>query len=160
LKTRSCLYLFILPFLLSGILCTSCTPKANTPSSLPSGKILRKGSVEEVAVLVQKTKELTAAGRYEEAIPYSKRSLEIAERILGKDDPIVANCLNDLATLYQDAGRYAEAEPLYKRALEIHEKTLGKDHPDVLRALTTWRSFIEPLAGMLRRSRCIKGHWR
>ena len=74
-----------------------------------------------MAALVQKTKELTDAGRYEEAIPYSKRSLEIVERILGKDDPDVATGLNNLATLYQDSGRYAEAEPLNKRSLEIRE---------------------------------------
>ena len=34
---------------------------------------------------------------------------------------IVADSLNNLATLYADKGNYEEALPLYKRALKIYE---------------------------------------
>ncbi|WP_417913250.1 tetratricopeptide repeat protein [Candidatus Electronema sp. TJ] len=74
-------------------------------------------------------------GRYEEAEPLYKRSLEIWEKALGKEHPHVAATLNNLAELYRTQGRYEEAVPLYKRSLEIWEKALGKEHPHVAAAL-------------------------
>ena len=58
-------------------------------------------------------------GRYAEAEPLFRRSLEIQEKQLGRDHPDVATSLNNLADLYRAMGRYAEAEPLYRRSLEI-----------------------------------------
>jgi tetratricopeptide (TPR) repeat protein len=75
------------------------------------------------------------AGRYSEAEPLYKRSLQIREKVLGPEHPDVAASLNNLALLYRDQGRYPEAEPLYKRSLEIVEKVLGPEHPDVATSL-------------------------
>ena len=71
------------------------------------------------------------AGRYSEAEPLYKRSLQIREKVLRPEHPNVATSLNNLASLYRDQGRYPEAEPLYKRSLEIWEKVLGPEHPNV-----------------------------
>ncbi|MBT6561325.1 MAG: tetratricopeptide repeat protein, partial [Candidatus Scalindua sp.] len=68
-------------------------------------------------------------GKYEEAEPLYKRSLEIKEKSFGPDHPDVATTLNNLADLYRQQGKYEEAEPLYLRDLEITEKSLGPDHP-------------------------------
>ncbi len=68
-------------------------------------------------------------GRYAEAEPLFRRSLEINEKQLGADHPNVAQSLNNLAALYREMGRYAEAEPLYRRSLEIKEKKLGATTP-------------------------------
>ena len=70
-------------------------------------------------------------GLYPIAEPLLRCALEIGEKTLGKDHPIVATYINNLAELLRTQGRYSEAEPLYRRALEIGEKVLGKDHPDV-----------------------------
>ena len=75
------------------------------------------------------------AGRYSEAEPLLKRSLEIREKVLGPEHPDVATSLNNLALLYCDQGRYSEAEPLLKRSIEIKEKVLGPEHPDVATSL-------------------------
>ena len=75
--------------------------------------------------------ELSAEGRYQEAIPFAKEALRLSEREFGPNDPTTAITINNLALLYIDQGRFAEAEPLYKRALAIWEKALGPDHPDV-----------------------------
>jgi len=106
-------------------------------TSWTSGESQPKGSYEEAVTSLQKAIEFSGAGRYEEAISYAKRSLEIAEKVFGKDHPEVAAVLNYLAELYRMTGRYAEAEPLYKRSLEIREKTLGKDHLDVATTLNS-----------------------
>ena len=70
-------------------------------------------------------------GKYAEAEPLYLEALEIRERTLGPDSPIVASSLNNVATLYQTQGKYAEAEPLYKRSLAINEKAAGPVHPQV-----------------------------
>ena len=57
--------------------------------------------------------------------------LDIREKALGPDHPLVGTSLNNLAELYRSHGRYAEAEPLYERSLAIREKALGPEHPDV-----------------------------
>ncbi len=75
------------------------------------------------------------AGKYAEAEPLYRRSLEIFEKVLGKEHPDVATSLSNLAVLYRAQGKYTEAEPLYRRSLEIREKALGNDHPDVAASL-------------------------
>ena len=70
-----------------------------------------------------------AMGRYAEAEPLYRRSLEIREKQLGRDHPDVAQSLNNLADLYYAMGRYAEAEPLFRRSLAIGEKQLGATTP-------------------------------
>ena len=74
-------------------------------------------------------------GRYREAEPLCKRSLEIRQQHLGNNQLNVAESLNNLAILYEGQGRYAEAEPLFARALSIREQQLGQDHPDVAKSL-------------------------
>ena len=71
----------------------------------------------------------------EKPSPLYKRSLEIREAKLTKDDPAIATNLNNLAMLYCSTGRYAEAEPLLKRSLQIREAKFGKDHQSVALAL-------------------------
>ena len=87
------------------------------------------GSLNNLAILYREM------GRYAEAEPLYRRSLEIREKQLGRDHPDVAGSLNNLANLYSDMGRYAEAEPLFRRSLAIREKQLGADHPDVAQSL-------------------------
>ena len=70
-------------------------------------------------------------GRYAEAEPLYKRSLEIREKKLGKDHPDVATALNNLAELYKSQGRYEEAEPLYQRALAIFKAKFPSGHPNI-----------------------------
>ena len=91
--------------------------------------------LDEANALNGKVIELYYSGRYEEAIPYAERALQIREKALGKEHPEVASSLNNLAALYKATGRYAEAEPLYVRALQIREKALGKEHPHVAASL-------------------------
>ncbi|ACF13774.1 TPR repeat-containing protein [Chloroherpeton thalassium ATCC 35110] len=79
---------------------------------------------------------------YAEAEPLLRRALEIREKQLGEEHPLVATSLNNLGLLLQAQGKNAEAEPLYRRSLEIHEKQLGEEHPHVAMSLNN-------LAGLL-----------
>src|SRR5262245_32634562 len=79
--------------------------------------------------------KLRDAGKYDEALPFAERALEIRERLLGIEHRDVAAAINSLAGIYTGKGEYVKAEPLYKRALDIREKGLGKDHPDTAESL-------------------------
>ncbi len=81
-------------------------------------------------------------GRYAEAEPLYKRSLEILEKALGAEHPDVATSLNNLAEVYRAQGRYAEAEPLYERSLAIREKALGAGHPHVALSLENYSALL------------------
>ncbi|MBK8243037.1 MAG: CHAT domain-containing protein [Saprospiraceae bacterium] len=68
-------------------------------------------------------------GNNQEAETWYLQSQSIREKVLGKEHPDFAWCLNNLAVLYWDMGYYEKAEPLYLEAKDIWEKTLGKEHP-------------------------------
>lgn len=54
---------------------------------------------------------------------------------ISRDDPRLANTLNDLGVLYGMQNRDIEAEPLFERALAINEKSFGRQHPSVILTL-------------------------
>jgi tetratricopeptide (TPR) repeat protein len=64
--------------------------------------------------------------QFVEAEPYSRRLVELAERLNGPDHPIVAVAHTDLGFILFMLKRYNEAEPLYLRALAIAEKNAAK----------------------------------
>nr|MBA3922786.1 tetratricopeptide repeat protein [Nostocaceae cyanobacterium] len=86
----------------------------STPCSAQSQPV--KSAEQSVALkeaedLVQKAIQLLNKGKYSAAIPLVERSLAIREKVLGKEHPLVAQSLNNLALLYQDEGNYQQAEP-------------------------------------------------
>ena len=79
--------------------------------------------------------ELYAQGRYEEALPFAKKALKLGEEKFGLIHATTVTQLNNLAALLYAQGKYAEAESLYKRELAIYEKALGPKHPNVAATL-------------------------
>ena len=73
-----------------------------------------------------------SAGRLEQAIPLSERTLEDRERVLKPNHPDILASRNDLAVAYESAGRLDEAVPLFEQVLADCERVLGPDHPDAL----------------------------
>ena len=68
-------------------------------------------------------------GEYEKELPLHKRALEIVEKVLGPEHPLVANTLNNLALLYYHIEKYDEALPMLERSLMIFKSRLGPAHP-------------------------------
>ncbi|CUR34002.1 Tetratricopeptide TPR_2 (fragment) [Planktothrix tepida PCC 9214] len=77
--------------------------------------------------------ELYQQGLFTKAITLAKQALQLAMQIL--DNTHIANCLNNLAVLYELQGHYSEAESLYQQALEIRLRLFKGDHPDVATSL-------------------------
>ncbi len=80
-------------------------------------------------------KALFEQGRYAEAEPFARKTLELGQLEFGPDHSNTGTFLNNLAELYRAQGRYAEAEPLYRRSLATNEKALGPEHPDFATSL-------------------------
>jgi nephrocystin-3 len=72
------------------------------------------------------------AGRYGDAEQFFRRSLEVGERVLGKEHPSTLLTVNNLAMLLKSKGDYIGAEPLFRHTLEAQERVLGKNHPNIL----------------------------
>ncbi len=97
---------------------------------------------DRATVLSNLASLLQLTNRLADAEPMRRRVLQVFEKSLDPDHPIVATSLNNLAELLRDTGRFAEAEPMYWRALNIDEKCFGPGHPNVARDLNN-------LAGLL-----------
>ncbi len=91
----------------------------------------RRDAIAEANRLSDDARALFEQGRYDEAEPLYRRSLDIRERSLGAGHPDVAESLDEIAALDEATGRDDDAEALYKRSLAIREKALGPDHPEV-----------------------------
>jgi hypothetical protein len=61
-----------------------------------------------------------------------RRTLELSERVLGKEHPHTVTSIYCLAYLLQNWKRYDSSSVLYQRALLGYQKTLGLDHPTTL----------------------------
>jgi tetratricopeptide (TPR) repeat protein len=87
---------------------------------------------EEAACLLHQTAfYLKEKAEYTQAKPLYERALAIWEKVHGKEHPLVATSLNNIAELYRAKGAYEQALPLNVRALAIDEKVYGIVHPDV-----------------------------
>jgi len=119
-------------------------------------------ALHEARKLYKKASDLRIAGKYDEALPYIERALEIRERTLGPDHPDVSQAINALAALHYFKGEYSKAEPLYRRALAVWEKSLGPEHPDVAHTLNNLAALYSVLGDyakaepLMRRALAIK----
>ena len=89
----------------------------------------------EAERLTQQVIQLYQQGKYNEAIPLAEQALAIRKKVLGDNNRLTADSLNNLAELYKSQGRYSEAEPLHKEALAIRRKQLGDNHSDTAESL-------------------------
>ncbi|CAF4636817.1 unnamed protein product, partial [Didymodactylos carnosus] len=70
-------------------------------------------------------------GDYKQAIRYYEQGLEIKQKILPPDDPLLAASYNNIGATYRNMGQHSQALSFYKTALEIRKKVLPSDHPDM-----------------------------
>jgi tetratricopeptide (TPR) repeat protein len=68
------------------------------------------------------------AGRPQQAEQFFKKALELREKVLPGEDPLVAEALDNLGWSYQQSGNHQEGENLFKRAMPILEKAYYADH--------------------------------
>jgi TonB family protein len=101
--------------------------------------------VAEAAELNAKVVKLAEDGKYEEALQPARRVLELREKALGREHPLVASALMNLATLDSEVRNLEEAKTLAHRALNIYEKLGGEYVPQQIKALDLLAR-LEPFA--------------
>ncbi len=114
------------PILLSLILCIalynlSLAQTTQLPNQSPQ--------LEEAAKLTAQVVRLYNEKKYDEALPLAKRTVEIREKELGKENELVASALGNLAMIYKAKKDYFNAEAPFRRVVKIREKILGPQHP-------------------------------
>jgi tetratricopeptide (TPR) repeat protein len=78
---------------------------------------------------------------YRKAEFYYRLASDIRQVVYGKEHPMSAMSLNNLASVYDALGDYAAAEPVYREACDIARRIWGEDHALYARCL-------ENLAGL------------
>jgi tetratricopeptide (TPR) repeat protein len=121
--------------------CSRLTPHAQ---SLFTWIVDYSIETDEAAIIFNRTSYyLNSQARYAEAELLCLQAIEIGEKMLGAEHPILAIYLNNLAGLYYSQGKYEQAEPLFLRVIEIGEKMLGAEYP-------TLASYLNNLAELYR----------
>jgi tetratricopeptide (TPR) repeat protein len=82
-------------------------------------------------------------GEYTAAEGFLRVSLEIREKVLGREHPDTLTSVSQLGTVLERQGKYDEAEAMQRRALEGREKALGREHPDTLTSVSQLGSVLE-----------------
>ncbi len=70
-------------------------------------------------------------GKYTEAIEFYEKALEILQKILPPNHPLLGTSYNNISTVYENMGEYLKALSYYEKDLEILQKTLPANHPDL-----------------------------
>ncbi|HXQ74096.1 MAG TPA: tetratricopeptide repeat protein [Pyrinomonadaceae bacterium] len=96
--------------------------------------------LQEASTLSESIVKLFNQGKYNEAVPLAKRSLEIREKLLPRTDPRISSSLMNLGELYLAKKDYKPARELFQRLLQIQEEVFGPE--DVNLAFTLDRLAI------------------
>ena len=68
-------------------------------------------------------------GRYDDALPLFRKTLDIRKRVLDEQDPRYAVSVNTLAVVYTEMGRFDKALPLSLQSCMLTKKIWGEGHP-------------------------------
>jgi TonB family protein len=91
--------------------------------------------LKEATTLTENVLKLAKEGKLNEAIPLAKRALEIRERLLPPNDPLIATSLSYLADLYTAKRDWGSAKTALQRLLQMQEQKAGPEDPSVMRTL-------------------------
>ncbi len=107
------------------------------------------GSLETAEVLDVLTEALWRGGKATEAstLEVADRALQIRERRLGYDHPIVADSLVEKATVLQSRAATDEAEKLLQRARSIYARTYGQGDTHVAMVLNNLGNLYRSTGG-------------
>jgi tetratricopeptide (TPR) repeat protein len=76
-------------------------------------------------------------GKYKQAEPLLRNTLESFRRVLGADHPYTLTATAGLVAVYLWEAKYAEGEALENSLVQARRRVLGDEHPDTLNSLDT-----------------------
>jgi serine/threonine-protein kinase len=75
-------------------------------------------------------------GHYDRSEVLNNQALAIDRRMLGEQNPAIAQIYNNLGAIEMNHGNYPSSEAFYRRALAITEAWYGTNHPETAANLT------------------------
>ena len=113
---------------------------------LPHVKEMTSHATEDEELLKKQAQTILYAacyllrrGEYSAAEAYSRLSLDLRERVLGREHPDTLASVSNLGTVLERQGKYDEAEAMHRRALEEYEKVLRREHSNTLNSVSNLR---------------------
>lgn len=91
--------------------------------------------LKEATTLTESVLKLAKEGKLNQAIPLAKRALEIRERLLQANDPLIATSLSYLADLYIAKRDWGSARTALQRLLQMQQQKAGAEDATVMRTL-------------------------
>ncbi|CAM4837505.1 unnamed protein product [Rotaria magnacalcarata] len=70
-------------------------------------------------------------GKYQEAVKFYEKSLEIERKTLPEDDASLAPTYSNIGTVYKNMGEYSKALEYYEKSHKIKEISLPPNHPSL-----------------------------
>lgn len=86
---------------------------------------------EKASIYNQLGKAKYDQGKYQEAITFYEKSLEIDQQTLRPQHPDLAYSYGEIGNVYFSMGEYAKARSSHEKALQIRQKSLPPNHPDL-----------------------------
>ncbi|KAM0209839.1 hypothetical protein ACHAQD_011016 [Fusarium lateritium] len=83
-------------------------------------------------LLLKVAESLYRQGHYQGAAKKYRQTVDIMERVLGKEHPSTLGSMHDLGLMLRNMGEYSESEQISRQTLELMEKMFGKKHPFTL----------------------------
>ncbi len=102
-------------------------------------------SVMEIDHLNEQVQRLFLEGKIDTALEVMLKGLALAEKNLPPDSEMLAQCLNNLASLYFTKGEFAKAEPVYERALAVYRQAGLQESQDALTLLQNLGTLYQEL---------------
>jgi TonB family protein len=81
--------------------------------------------LKEATVLTTSVEKLAKEGKFNEALPLAKRALEIRDRLLPPNDPLIATSVSYLADLYTAKRDFGAARTALQRLLQMQQERGG-----------------------------------
>lgn len=118
--------------IVATLLASASIPAQTTssPSVVPATQdsaTAQSTELAEAAKLSFSAVQLYNKGNYEQALPLAKRALQLREKALGPEDPLVRGALFNLAEIYLALRKYDEARGFFERVVKSYEATSGED---------------------------------
>ncbi|KAH7123000.1 hypothetical protein EDB81DRAFT_913094 [Dactylonectria macrodidyma] len=94
------------------------------------------GTDEATAELLTKVGNgLYWLGSYQHAGLLLQRSVDMSEKVLGREHQSTLTSMNNLALTLLEQGKYEDAEKTHRKTLELMEQVLGKEHQSTLTSM-------------------------
>ena len=74
-------------------------------------------------------------GHYPEAETLERQALVGERRLLGPEDPLTLETMDNLAVVLQQQGHYGEEEKLEREVIEVSTRVLGPENAQTLRSM-------------------------